>query len=49
MLIYFSGPLFSEAEKRFNLRLTERLEEAGFPCSCPSATVWSATSRPMTA
>jgi nucleoside 2-deoxyribosyltransferase len=30
MLIYFAGPLFSEAEKQFNLRLGERLEEAGF-------------------
>ena len=30
MLIYSAGPLLSEAEKRFNLRLTERLEGAGF-------------------
>jgi nucleoside 2-deoxyribosyltransferase len=35
MLIYFAGPLFSEAEKRFNLRLSERLEEAGFRVFLP--------------
>ncbi len=35
MLIYFAGPLFSEAEKRFNLRLTERLEGAGFRVFLP--------------
>ncbi len=35
MLIYFAGPLFSEAEKRFNLWLTERLEEAGFRVFLP--------------
>ena len=26
MLIYLAGPLFSEAERRFNLGLTQRLE-----------------------
>ena len=35
MLIYFAGPLFSEAEKLFNLRLSERLEEAGFRVFLP--------------
>lgn len=30
MLIYFAGPLFSEAERRFNLSLTRKLEAAGF-------------------
>jgi nucleoside 2-deoxyribosyltransferase len=29
-LIYLDGPLFSEAERRFNHRLTSTLEEAGF-------------------
>ena len=29
MLIYFAGPLFSAAERKFNLRLTERLEAMG--------------------
>jgi nucleoside 2-deoxyribosyltransferase len=27
MKIYFAGPLFNEAEKSFNLRLTEKLEK----------------------
>ncbi len=35
MLIYFAGPLFSEAERSFNLRLTERLERAGFGVFLP--------------
>jgi nucleoside 2-deoxyribosyltransferase len=35
MLIYFAGPLFSEAEKQFNRRLTARLEEAGFRVFLP--------------
>lgn len=35
MLIYFAGPLFSEAEKRFNQRLTTRLEETGFRVFLP--------------
>ena len=30
MLIYFGAPLFCEAERVFNLRLTEVLEEKGF-------------------
>jgi len=30
MLVYFAAPLFCEAEKEFNLRLTEKLEERGF-------------------
>ena len=34
-LIYFAGPLFSAAEKRFNLRLTVRLEQAGFRVFLP--------------
>ena len=49
MLIYFAGPLFSEAEKRFNLRLSERLEEAGFRVFLPQRAVWRAASRPTTA
>ena len=35
MLIYFAGPLFSEAEKRFNRRLTRRLEGLGFDVFLP--------------
>ena len=34
-LIYFAGPLFSAAEKRFNQGLTARLEEAGFRVFLP--------------
>lgn len=29
MLIYFAGPLFSKAEKEFNLALTKKLESIG--------------------
>lgn len=35
MLIYVAGPLFSEAERRFNLDLTERLEVLGFRVFLP--------------
>ncbi len=35
MLIYFAGPLFSEAERIFNLKLTERLEQADFEVFLP--------------
>ena len=35
MLIYFAGPLFSEAERRFNLGLTQRLEATGFEVFLP--------------
>ncbi len=35
MLIYFAGPLFSEAELRFNRRLTEKLEDLGFRVFLP--------------
>ena len=35
MLIYFAGPLFSEAERRFNLELTHRLEVLGFNVFLP--------------
>ena len=35
MLIYFGAPLFCEAEKAFNLRLTEKLEERGFRVFLP--------------
>jgi nucleoside 2-deoxyribosyltransferase len=35
MLIYFGAPLFSEAEKAFNLRLTDKLEERGFSVFLP--------------
>ncbi|HVD44604.1 MAG TPA: hypothetical protein VNB92_04575 [Rubrobacter sp.] len=30
MLIYLAGPLFSEAERRFNFELTGKLEALGF-------------------
>jgi len=33
--LYFAGPLFSEAERRFNLRLAERLERAGITVFLP--------------
>jgi hypothetical protein len=35
MLVYFAGPLFSEAERTFNLRLAERLEQASFEVFLP--------------
>ena len=35
MLIYFGAPLFCEAEKAFNLRLTDKLEERGFRVFLP--------------
>jgi nucleoside 2-deoxyribosyltransferase len=35
VLIYLAGPLFSEAERGFNLRLTQRLETCGFHVFLP--------------
>ena len=35
LLIYLAGPLFSEAERRFNLELTHRLEALGFDVFLP--------------
>ena len=35
VLIYLAGPLFSEAERRFNLGLTHRLEAFGFEVFLP--------------
>ncbi len=35
MLIYFGAPLFCEAEKAYNLRLTDKLEERGFSVFLP--------------
>jgi predicted amidohydrolase/nucleoside 2-deoxyribosyltransferase len=35
VLIYLAGPLFSEAERRFNLELTRRLETLGFHVFLP--------------
>jgi nucleoside 2-deoxyribosyltransferase len=35
VLIYFAGPLFSEAERAFNLGLTKRLEQANFEVFLP--------------
>ena len=34
-LIYFAAPLFSQAERAFNQRLTEKLEELGFEVFLP--------------
>jgi nucleoside 2-deoxyribosyltransferase len=34
-LLYLAGPLFSKAERRFNLRLTWRLEASGFRVFLP--------------
>ena len=35
MKIYFAGPLFSKAEKDFNLNLTNKLESLGFDVFLP--------------
>jgi nucleoside 2-deoxyribosyltransferase len=35
MLIYFAGPLFSQAERHFNQQLTHKLEQAGFQVFLP--------------
>ena len=35
VLVYLAGPLFSEAERRFNLELTLRLEALGFEVFLP--------------
>jgi nucleoside 2-deoxyribosyltransferase len=35
MRIYFAGPLFSEAEKSFNMKLAGQLESAGFSIFLP--------------
>ncbi|MFN2303852.1 MAG: nucleoside 2-deoxyribosyltransferase [Anaerolineales bacterium] len=35
MLIYFAAPLFCQAERDFNLKLTTKLEEAGFSVFLP--------------
>jgi nucleoside 2-deoxyribosyltransferase len=35
VLIYLAGPLFSEAERRFNLQLAQRLEAIGFEVFLP--------------
>lgn len=35
MLIYFAGPLFCEAERRFNADLTAKLEAQGFQVFLP--------------
>ena len=34
-LVYLAGPLFSKAERRFNLLLAERLEASGFRVFLP--------------
>jgi nucleoside 2-deoxyribosyltransferase len=35
VLIYFAAPLFCQAERDFNLKLTTKLEEAGFSVFLP--------------
>jgi len=35
MIIYFAAPLFCQAERAFNLQLTEELEERGFKVFLP--------------
>lgn len=35
MRVYFAGPLFSEAERAFNLRLAEKLEAKGYHVYLP--------------
>jgi nucleoside 2-deoxyribosyltransferase len=35
MLVYFAAPLFCQAEKAFNLQLTEKLEELGLAVFLP--------------
>jgi hypothetical protein len=35
MLIYFAGPLFSQAERHYNQQLTQKLEQAGFQVFLP--------------
>jgi nucleoside 2-deoxyribosyltransferase len=35
MRIYFAGPLFCQAERAFNLQLTEKLEAAGYTVFLP--------------
>ena len=35
VLVYLAGPLFSEAERRFNLEFTYRLEAIGFEVFLP--------------
>jgi len=35
MKIYFAGPLFNEAEKKFNQNLTEKIESVGFDVFLP--------------
>ena len=35
MRVYFAGPLFCEAERAFNLRLTEKLEAKGYQVFLP--------------
>lgn len=35
MKIYFAGPLFSQAEKEFNIKLTEELEKIGYTVFLP--------------
>jgi nucleoside 2-deoxyribosyltransferase len=35
VLLYFAGPLFSEAEKRFNQQLTDKIEALGYRVFLP--------------
>jgi hypothetical protein len=35
VLLYFAGPLFSEAEKHFNQQLTDKIEDLGYRVFLP--------------
>jgi nucleoside 2-deoxyribosyltransferase len=46
VLIYLAGPLFSEAERCFNLGLSQRLESLGFDVFLPQRDGSNATDHP---
>ena len=37
-MVYYAGPMFSEAELAFNVKAAAELEKAGLTVSCRSAT-----------
>jgi nucleoside 2-deoxyribosyltransferase len=46
MLIYFAGPLFSTAERIFNIHLTKKLEGMGFSVFLPQRDGYEITKEP---
>lgn len=48
-LIYLAGPLFSKAERQFNLQLTAKLEALGFRVFLRSAAAWNGRHLPTKA